>query len=528
VARPFRQSSRSKRPTSSGASRAEPAIALTSEEADLLRRAKEAFGGAPHVRASTIPEDRDRWDDPDDLEVGAPRPTSVPEEPSTIEILLAESFGSADVLVGAFEWPSESPFWSNTALERLLDTHPADERSLVHLLDEWSQAHFLVRALPHLLRHGQWRGRLVFVDGQSAPRPSLATFVAYENEEGVTDALTLMAVPIGDTLLAPPEQIDLRARPADSDQLVAALVQHVTDLILATDRAGRVTFMSPAASALLGFDASDGVTLLDRLHPDDRPIDLDAIARQADDVALPPIPLRIQAADGTWRDLAAVITDMTEMEAIGGYVVNASDVTEAVRAAQEITAKAYTDQLTGLANRVRLLDRLEGVAHARPGVCTLEVVSVDHLDQIVVEHGALGRDAVLVVTADRLRSAAGDLSSEALTSYEALTARLQGGEFAMLVPGVDDVDTAAELGDRLRELLRQPVWFDGRTITPTVSVGVASSAMAGHRACGAPPKHRSAASTGTGERRHPLALPAHRRPRVAGGRRRRSAAPSAW
>ena len=84
-----------------------------------------------------------------------------------------------------------------------------------------------------------------------------------------------------------------------------------------------------------------------------------SISAQPDEQGIgTPVELRLHAADGSWRHLEVVVTDLTDNPAIGGLVLNARDVTERVEAAHALAAKAFTDALTGLPNRMRLLDRL--------------------------------------------------------------------------------------------------------------------------------------------------------------------------
>src|SRR5690606_37842654 len=94
------------------------------------------------------------------------------------------------------------------------------------------------------------------------------------------------------------------------------------------------------------------------IHPDDLPASLLDLARPDEQGVGSPVELRLAAADGSWRYLELVVSDLTENPAIGGLVINARDVTERVEAVQSLAVKAFTDQLTGLPNRVRLLDRL--------------------------------------------------------------------------------------------------------------------------------------------------------------------------
>lgn len=453
------------------------------------------------------PPDADRRADPSgtlaveieaDVEALATALGASPE----VELAFARTLAVADAPMGVFRWPSGSAQWANEALETWLQPGGPAERTFVALLDEWSQAHFLVRILPELLRRGRWRGQLTFAAADGRTESMLVTLVGHDDDRGGTDAVSVLAMPLGPisppvaelvprdvrppmptaapiATTAPPAPIAPahRARAGSSDQLFNALVQHVSDLIVVTDVHGRVTFASPAARALLDLaPAPDGVrpNLLAILHPDNRPTSLAALARRPDEGALPPHPLRVLGVDGSWRDLSGVLTDLTDAPAIGGYVLNARDVTDAVRAEQSITDRAFTDELTGLANRVRLLDRLEGAAHGGPAARgALIVLGLDHLRRVEAEHGPAAVDVVLAAVGARLATLVvgrGD---------DALAARLHGDEFAVFLPGVDDVGDAVGLAGQVRLALREPIRIGDGSVSMAASIGVTSSAAGG-------------------------------------------------
>lgn len=463
-------------------------------------------GGEPWS-FSAVPPSRRRpmleWPEPIDPE-RRPEPAGLREPIGSlasvlgttpeVEVAFAQTLGDADAPMGLFRWPSGTALWTNAALDGwLLPGRPA-ERTLVAMLDEWSQAHFLVRILPELLRRGRWRGQLRLAAASGRAETMLVTLVGHEDERGGTDAVSMFAMPVTPTSMPAPA-VDAAGAPSlgrepggstaetdplgrgPSDQLVSALVQHVSDLIVVTDVHGRITFASPAAQSLLDLaPASDGVrpNLLAIMHPDNRPTSLAALARQPDEAALPPNPMRVLGVDGAWRDLSGVLTDLTAAPAVGGYVLNARDVTDVVRAEQSITDQAYTDALTGLANRVRLLDRLEGNAHADPPEpCALVVLGLDHLRRVDAEHGAAGVEAVLAAVGTRLRGIADGLG------VDALAARLHSDEFAVLVPRIEDVGAAVAVAGRVRLALRDPIRVGDHNLTVTASMGVATSGSTG-------------------------------------------------
>lgn len=478
---------------------------LTDQEAELLRRAREAFVGGVHLRARTTPADmvdpaerRELASDSPARAVGSgatieARVRRVDREAAghadmgdrrSIEHLLAESFAIADTAIGAFEWPSGVPFWANDALEHALDATGSGERTLVSLLDEWSQAHFLVRALPDLLRRGSWRGQLGFAVALERSEPMLVTLVAHANRDGATDALSLLAVPSGEAL-TPAERATRHVDDAVTDvaaQLVSALVEHISDLIVVAEPDGTISFASPAATALLGLPAGgapddDVPDLLTLLHPDDRPSSLAALATSSGAVAQEPRRLRVRAADGTWRHLAAVLTDLTESPTIGGFVLNARDVTEVVAAEEAVSARAFRDELTGLANQVRLLDRLEGLAGrgsaGRAVLVALRVADPEGAEG-VVRRGERGRrDDVIRAVGAQLGRCVSELGADALA------VRLQGGDFAVLVPGIGDPDEAMHVATHVQEAADAVRSAAGAADASSTRIGAASSTLVG-------------------------------------------------
>ncbi|SDN28131.1 diguanylate cyclase (GGDEF) domain-containing protein [Geodermatophilus siccatus] len=129
---------------------------------------------------------------------------------------------------------------------------------------------------------------------------------------------------------------------------------------------------------------------------------------------------------------------------------------------------AVHDSLTGLANRVLLMDRLEAAAHrAERSPDTRFAVLYCDLDGFKGVNDQLGHDAgdeLLVTVARRLERAVrpGDLVS-----------RLGGDELAVLLDGVTGVEEAAGVAERLLAALAEPCALDGREVVVTGSVGVA-------------------------------------------------------
>ncbi len=260
-------------------------------------------------------------------------------------------------------------------------------------------------------------------------------------------------------------------------------MEQVSDLIVVVDPDGTIRYLSPAVSRTLGHDEGqlEGSNVLELVHPDDRPDDLPALAQPTDQGIGSPIVLRMAASDGSWRHLETIVTDLTLNPAIGGVVLNARDVTERVMAARELANRAFTDPLTGLPNRVRLLDRLEslmedndadadadaeGVGVAAPVIAL--VCDIDEFKPLNTVVGSPGGDAVLREVADRLA---------ATVEAPATLARLGGASFVVVMAGPTDVMAAMRLANRIRSAVGAPISLDGRQVELSLSVGIAEGVV---------------------------------------------------
>lgn len=133
---------------------------------------------------------------------------------------------------------------------------------------------------------------------------------------------------------------------------------------------------------------------------------------------------------------------------------------------------SYCDALTGLANRRRLLERLE-LSHETtraPSRTALVLIDVDHFKDYNDHHGHPAGDEALRIVAAALRRCA---------PADTLVARYGGEEFACLLPGIDMVQ-AAVIAEAFRAAVETsdiaiPGTTEKRRVT--ISVGVASMAM---------------------------------------------------
>jgi diguanylate cyclase (GGDEF)-like protein len=143
-------------------------------------------------------------------------------------------------------------------------------------------------------------------------------------------------------------------------------------------------------------------------------------------------------------------------------------MSERVRAERKLTHQATHDALTGLPNRVQLLERLAraiSVAHADMRTC-FAVLFLD-LDRFKLVNDSVGH-----AVGDELLIEAGRRIVGSVRGTDVVS-RLGGDEFAILAEGLDGPAMAEELGRRILAALGAPVWIAGRELFPTASIGIA-------------------------------------------------------
>ena len=138
-----------------------------------------------------------------------------------------------------------------------------------------------------------------------------------------------------------------------------------------------------------------------------------------------------------------------------------------VRAYNEVKAQAYTDELTGLANRRALFEHMTRVLSTASAARPAALLLLD-LDGFKEVNDSLGHHA-----GDQLLRQIGPRLLPALRGGD-LLARLGGDEFAVLLPDIP-VDEAEALAERLRELILRPVTVENIRLHLGVSIGVASA-----------------------------------------------------
>ncbi|WP_310463464.1 sensor domain-containing diguanylate cyclase [Sphaerotilus sp.] len=213
----------------------------------------------------------------------------------------------------------------------------------------------------------------------------------------------------------------------------------------------------PLVLWLAGMDGADRVLLHDSLR---------RATRQAVSLCG---ELRLQVCEGQQRWMQYHIVSRPDPEQPGALAVSGTllDITERMRAEEQVRTLAFQDPLTGLCNRARFFDLL---GSARNQVndsgeqFALLFLDLDGFKEINDRHGHDAGDQLLRQVAERLR--------HTVPPHDPLC-RFGGDEFLVLIHANSAQDTLEALAQQILVTISEPFDVDGRRLSVGVSIGIA-------------------------------------------------------
>ena len=161
-----------------------------------------------------------------------------------------------------------------------------------------------------------------------------------------------------------------------------------------------------------------------------------------------------------------------------GRVWSFRDVTERLKAEEQITTMAYFDILTNLPNRYLMKDRLnQAILYAEKYKKLLAIIYLD-LDNFKRVNDTFGHnvgDELLKEVSDRLEKHIRKIDTLSRSGNDALkttVARLGGDEFTILLRDIKDAQDASRVAKRIIELFSAPFAVKGREIFISTSIGI--------------------------------------------------------
>ncbi len=172
-----------------------------------------------------------------------------------------------------------------------------------------------------------------------------------------------------------------------------------------------------------------------------------------------------------------IIAIMGRATGDGGFVATYEDVTERRQAEERIAFLAHHDVLTGLPNRLKFAEQIEGaIAQAgRDNGFALLSIDIDGFRPINDTLGRVVGDEVLQAVANRLSACVREVDC---------VARLGADEFAVIQRGVERAEDVAVLAKRIGEVISAPYTLSSHRVTLGVSIGIAlapGDGMSGER-----------------------------------------------
>jgi diguanylate cyclase (GGDEF)-like protein/PAS domain S-box-containing protein len=152
------------------------------------------------------------------------------------------------------------------------------------------------------------------------------------------------------------------------------------------------------------------------------------------------------------------------------FIMQAQDITERKRAEKELHSAAFYDSLTSLPNRALFTEHLQlAINRSKRHAHHLYAVLFLDIDRFKNINDSLGHaigDQLLVAVGKRLKKS---------TREEDIVSRFGGDEFAILLNGINNLNEAINIAERIQSELAQPFNLSGHEVFSGGSLGMALS-----------------------------------------------------
>ncbi|ABS03054.1 diguanylate cyclase/phosphodiesterase with PAS/PAC and GAF sensor(s) [Kineococcus radiotolerans SRS30216 = ATCC BAA-149] len=267
-----------------------------------------------------------------------------------------------------------------------------------------------------------------------------------------------------------PEDERAQAALRAAEDRFATLAQSSPVPTIVSDVGARLSRVNDAFAELIGLPAEElcGTAWLTHVVDDERSGVVEAVARVLSGERVT-LDTRLRNAAGQVRWVAVRLAPSRTPGYGAGFIGTVEDVTDRLAREHRLAYQAQHDLLTGLPNRLALLERLAdllALPGEAPGPGTDVGVLMVDLDDFKTVNDGLGPeagDAVLVEIARRL---AGTVRSGDVV------ARPGGDEFVLVCAGLDDLGAVEATARRVLDAVLAPVEVNGLRLRLSASIGV--------------------------------------------------------
>jgi diguanylate cyclase (GGDEF)-like protein/PAS domain S-box-containing protein len=161
------------------------------------------------------------------------------------------------------------------------------------------------------------------------------------------------------------------------------------------------------------------------------------------------------------------VSPLTSPEgAITNFIAIKEDITVRRSYEERLLRQANFDDLTGLPNRVLMLDRLDqaiAVANRTNALSALLYIDLDRFKDLNDSLGHEVGDRILKVVGERLGGCVREGDS---------LARMGGDEFVIILSGIEDGESARMVAERVVDVMGRPMEVEGQDYFITASIGI--------------------------------------------------------
>jgi diguanylate cyclase (GGDEF)-like protein/PAS domain S-box-containing protein len=260
-----------------------------------------------------------------------------------------------------------------------------------------------------------------------------------------------------------------RVQATQKDQKLSSAIEQTADSVIITDREGVIEYVNPAFEAVTGFTSAEVLGRKPNIVKSDRHDEL--FYRELWNTILRGEVFRAvfinRRKDGVLYHEEKTITPLRDANgAITHFVSTGKDITDRVRAEEQLSYLAHHDELTGLPNRTLFSDRLnQAMIDAERHERLVAVVFLD-LDRFKNINDTLGHE-----TGDRLLKGVTERLLGAVRRGDTV-ARMSGDEFTIVLADMAHVDDAARVAQKILDVFTQPYHINGRDLFMSASLGI--------------------------------------------------------
>jgi diguanylate cyclase (GGDEF)-like protein/PAS domain S-box-containing protein len=246
------------------------------------------------------------------------------------------------------------------------------------------------------------------------------------------------------------------------------IIKHAGDYVALLDTGFKWVFASPAYQAELEAAVQPGASYLDVIHVDDREQVRAGLLAMINDGTPARLQYRLPMPDRGDRHFESDISLIHDGDGkIEHLLMLSRDITERKEMEAYILHQSFHDALTGLPNRLLLEDRMkQATAHVDRQHVPMAVLFID-LDRFKDINDTLGHAA-----GDRLLQEVAERLGKCVRNGDTV-ARLSGDEFVVLLAGLQEVQDAALVSEKIVEAVAEPCLIAGKELRVSPSIGIA-------------------------------------------------------